>query len=70
MTDRDGHQDVRVGFHELRSLLKAIFANNRTSLETADILAEHCAGCERDGAVPVTNPIHLSHQNFPHRVHR
>ena len=20
-------------------------------------------------AVPVTNPIHLSHQNFPHRVH-
>ena len=51
MTDRDSRQDVRVGFHELRSLLKAIFVRNRTPLETADILAENCAGCERDGAL-------------------
>ena len=51
MTDSDGHPDIRVGFHELRSLLKAIFANNHTSLEWADILAEHSAGCERDDAL-------------------
>ncbi|MBD9626358.1 Ldh family oxidoreductase [Ensifer sp. ENS06] len=51
MNETDDRQEIRVGFEDLRSLLRAIFANNRTSAETADILAENCAGCERDGAL-------------------
>ncbi len=51
MTDKADPQDARVGFQELKSLLKTIYMNNRTSSETADILAENCAGCERDGAL-------------------
>jgi delta1-piperideine-2-carboxylate reductase len=51
MTERNFSQEARVGFQELKSLLKAIFVNNRTSSETADILAENCAACERDGAL-------------------
>jgi delta1-piperideine-2-carboxylate reductase len=51
MRDEDEVNDARVSFQELKSLLKAIFVNNRTSSETADILAENCAGCERDGAL-------------------
>lgn len=51
MTETSNFQDARVSFQELKSLLTSIFANNRTSSETADILAENCAACERDGAL-------------------
>ena len=51
MTDQADAQDVRVSFQELKSLLQAIFIDSRTSSETADILAENCAACERDGAL-------------------
>ncbi|PSH65290.1 Ldh family oxidoreductase [Phyllobacterium sophorae] len=51
MTDKADPQDPRVSFQELKLLLKAILINNRTSSETADILAENCAGCERDNAL-------------------
>lgn len=51
MTEKNDSQDPRVSFQELKSLLKVILINNRTSSETADILAENCAGCERDGAL-------------------
>lgn len=46
------HQaDVRIDFDDLRSLLRNIFLNDGTSSSVADILAENCAGCERDGAI-------------------
>lgn len=51
MTESNSPQDTRVSFLELKSLLKAIFVNNRTSPETAEILAGNCAACERDGAL-------------------
>ena len=51
MTEHDNPSPARIGFQELKSLLKAIFVSNRTSPETADILAENCAACERDGAL-------------------
>jgi delta1-piperideine-2-carboxylate reductase len=51
MTDKSDPQDARVSFQELKSILKAIFINNRTAAETADILAGNCAACERDGAL-------------------
>ena len=51
MTEKNNLQDTRVSFQELKALLRAIFVNNRTSSETADILAENCAACERDGAI-------------------
>ena len=51
MIEHNSPQDVRVGFQELKSILKAIFVSNRTSPETADILADNCASCERDGAL-------------------
>ncbi|WP_457589037.1 Ldh family oxidoreductase [Ensifer canadensis] len=41
----------RISYQELKALLKAIFLNNRTASETADILAENCSACERDGAL-------------------
>ena len=51
MVDADKFKDARISFQDLKSILKAIFANNRTLPETAEILAENCAGCERDGAL-------------------
>ena len=51
MIETNNSQDARVTFQQLKSLLRAIFVNNRTSSETADILAENCAACERDGAL-------------------
>ena len=51
MTEKNNSQDARIGFQELTALLRAIFVNNRASSETADILAENCAACERDGAL-------------------
>jgi delta1-piperideine-2-carboxylate reductase len=51
MIEKNNPQDARVSFQKLKSLLRAIFVNNRTSSETADILAENCAACERDGAL-------------------
>jgi len=51
MRDNSAAKVNTIGFQELKSLLKTIFLNNRTSPETAEILAENCAGCERDGAL-------------------
>lgn len=51
MAERNETHDVRLRFDELRSLLKTIFVNNGTAAETAEILADNCAGCERDGAL-------------------
>jgi len=51
MRDNSAAKVNTIGFQELKSLLKMIFLNNRTSPETAEILAENCAGCERDGAL-------------------
>ncbi|SFU21214.1 delta1-piperideine-2-carboxylate reductase [Mesorhizobium sp. YR577] len=48
---RHEHQDVRVKFDALKSLLLQIFLKHGTSAFVADILAENCAGCERDGAI-------------------
>jgi delta1-piperideine-2-carboxylate reductase len=45
------YPDVRVEFDRLKSLLSQIFLSNGTSEFTAEILAENCAGCERDGAI-------------------
>jgi delta1-piperideine-2-carboxylate reductase len=43
--------DVRVEFDTLKSLLRQIFLSNGTSEFTAEVLAENCASCERDGAI-------------------
>jgi len=51
MAEKHGLQKERLGFEELKMLLKAIFVKNGTAAETADILAENCAACERDGAL-------------------
>jgi delta1-piperideine-2-carboxylate reductase len=51
MVDDGNPQEARVSFQELKSILKAIFLKNRTSSGTADVLAENCAACERDGAL-------------------
>jgi delta1-piperideine-2-carboxylate reductase len=51
MIEKKEIRDTRIGFHELKSLLKAIFVSNGAVAETAEILAENCAGCERDGAL-------------------
>ncbi|WP_457580110.1 Ldh family oxidoreductase [Ensifer canadensis] len=50
MIEKKETGDARISFHDLKSLLRAIFVNNGTAPETADILAENCAACERDGA--------------------
>lgn len=51
MTETGNSKDARISFPELTALLASIFVNNRTSPETAGILAENCAACERDGAL-------------------
>ncbi|HEV7317482.1 MAG TPA: Ldh family oxidoreductase [Ensifer sp.] len=51
MIEADDREDVRITFEDLKSLLRAIFVSSGTSLDTAYILAENCAGCERDGAL-------------------
>ncbi|MGJ7043243.1 delta1-piperideine-2-carboxylate reductase [Shinella sp. BE166] len=51
MVERNETRDTRLRFHELKSLLKTVFVNDGTAAETAEILAENCAGCERDGAL-------------------
>ncbi|MGQ3213218.1 MAG: Ldh family oxidoreductase [Shinella sp.] len=51
MIEKGETQDARISFHALKSLLRTIFVNNGTVAETADILAENCAACERDGAL-------------------
>lgn len=45
------HSDARVEFDMLKSLLARIFLKHGTSEFVARILAENCAGCERDGAI-------------------
>ena len=40
----------RISFAELVALLEAIFLRFGTSRQTAAILADNCARCERDGA--------------------
>lgn len=50
MIETGDRQEIRLGFEELKSLLRQIFVNNGTSLDTAELLAENCASCERDGA--------------------
>ncbi|WP_417582223.1 Ldh family oxidoreductase [Pelagibacterium sp.] len=42
--------DLRVSFAELVTLLETIFLRFGTSEQTASILADNCARCERDGA--------------------
>lgn len=42
---------VHISFEALKALLSAVFRNNGTTSQTADILAENCAACERDGAL-------------------
>jgi delta1-piperideine-2-carboxylate reductase len=51
MTETGNSKDPRLSFQDLKALLTSIFVNNRTSPETANILAENCASCERDGAL-------------------
>jgi delta1-piperideine-2-carboxylate reductase len=43
--------DVHVQFDDLKAILAQIFLKHGTSQFVADILAENCAGCERDGAL-------------------
>lgn len=47
----DDNTEIRIKFDALKSLLKDIFLKNDTSDANADILAENCASCERDGAL-------------------
>jgi delta1-piperideine-2-carboxylate reductase len=51
MIEKKEVREQLIGFHELKALLRTIFVNNGTAAETADILAENCAGCERDGTL-------------------
>lgn len=51
MIEKKETREARISFQDLKSLLQAIFVNNGTAAETADILAENCAACERDGAL-------------------
>lgn len=43
--------DLHVKFVTLKTMLARIFLRHGTSEFVADILAENCAGCERDGAI-------------------
>ncbi len=43
--------DLHVKFDDLKATLIRIFLKHGTSEFTANILAENCAGCERDGAI-------------------
>ncbi|NTH16808.1 Ldh family oxidoreductase [Agrobacterium rhizogenes] len=43
--------DLHVKFDDLKSMLARIFVRHATSAWVAEILAENCAGCERDGAL-------------------
>ncbi|NTG05309.1 Ldh family oxidoreductase [Agrobacterium rhizogenes] len=43
--------DLHVKFDDLKSILARIFLKHGTSALVTDILAENCAGCERDGAI-------------------
>jgi delta1-piperideine-2-carboxylate reductase len=45
------HSDARVEIDMLKSLLAQIFLKHGTSKFVASVLAENCAGCERDGAI-------------------
>lgn len=45
------HSDARVEYDTLKSLLAQIFLKHGTSQFVADVLAQNCAGCERDGAI-------------------
>ncbi len=40
---------VRLSFKELKALLKSVFERHGVSASVADILADNCAACERDG---------------------
>lgn len=42
---------ITLSYAELVALLQQIFSENGVSLENAKILAENCAGCERDGSL-------------------
>ncbi|WP_026621534.1 delta1-piperideine-2-carboxylate reductase (plasmid) [Ensifer sp. WSM1721] len=49
MSDRSEGDSVTISFEELRALLKRIFLGAGTAQSVADILADNCAACERDG---------------------
>ncbi|CUX50595.1 Ldh family oxidoreductase [Agrobacterium genomosp. 13] len=51
MVEKSDARDELIGFRELKTLLETIFVNAGTAGDTAGILAENCAGCERDGAL-------------------
>jgi len=42
---------IHIGFDDLVALLKTIFVHNGVSEPNAQILAENCSGCERDGSL-------------------
>jgi delta1-piperideine-2-carboxylate reductase len=49
-TNASAPETLRVTFDELTALLARIFERNKVRPETAHILAENCALCERDGS--------------------